>query len=46
MQAAAANCQIAVAEGKNMVELLIITQELSVCDQSELKDMSMIAEIA
>ena len=38
MQAAAANCQIAVAEGKNMIDFLQISQELSVWDRSDLKD--------
>ena len=39
MQAAAANRQIAVAEGKNMIEFLRIAQDSSVWDSSELKDM-------
>lgn len=37
MQTVAANCQIAVAEGKNMIEFLKIAQELKACDSSELK---------
>ena len=39
MQAAAANCQIAVAEDKNMIEFLKNSQELKACDSSDLNDM-------
>ena len=44
MQAAAANRQIAVTEGKNMIEFLRIAQESSVWDRSELKDMFLSAK--
>ena len=39
MQAAAANCQITVAESKNMIEFLQMAQTLSMWEQDELKQM-------